>query len=131
MEPEPAAAVGRQFTAMRKIYLVGGVFAVCLAIIGIALPIMPTVPFLILAAWCFGKSNPLWEHRLLVHPRYGPHIKAWRERRAVARIGKWGASVAFAISIGIGLFTLSWPWVAIPPAIATIVLIWLWSRPDA
>ncbi|MCB2052475.1 MAG: YbaN family protein [Novosphingobium sp.] len=116
---------------MRKIYLAGGVAAVCLAIIGIILPIVPTVPFLILAAWCFGKSNPLWEQRLLRHPHYGPHIRAWRERRAVARIGKWGATGAFAVSIVIGMFVLTWPWVAIPPGVAVLVLLWLWSRPDA
>jgi uncharacterized membrane protein YbaN (DUF454 family) len=115
---------------MRRVYLIAGMASVVLALIGIALPIMPTVPFLILAAWCFGKSNPAWERRLLQHPRYGPHIRAWRENGAIARIGKLGATGAFAISTLIGFAFMPWPWPLLPCAIAIIVLVWIWTRPD-
>ena len=102
-----------------------------LGIVGIALPIMPTVPFLILAAWCFGKSNPALEQRLLEHPRYGPHIRLWREKRAIARIGKVGATMAFAASILLGLVLLAWPWPLLPLVIAVVALGFIWTRPDA
>jgi uncharacterized membrane protein YbaN (DUF454 family) len=115
---------------MRRLYFSAGVASIGLAIIGIALPIMPTVPFLILAAWCFGKSNPRLEARLLHHPRYGPHIRAWRERGAIARIGKLGATFAFAVSILLGFAFMAWPWPLLPLGIAVVVLSWIWTRPD-
>lgn len=116
---------------MRRVWLAAGVGSVGLAVAGVVLPILPTVPFLILAAWCFGKSNPVWEQRLLDHPRYGPHIRLWRERRAIARIGKLGATMAFAVSVILGFVFLAMPWAWIPPGVAVVVLGWIWSRPDA
>lgn len=116
---------------MRRVYLIGGIVSVVLGIIGIALPIMPTVPFLILAAWCFGKSNPAFEQRLLHHPHYGPHIRRWRERGAIARVGKIGATLAFAGSVTAGFWFLTWPWPLVPAGIALLSLTWIWTRPDA
>lgn len=118
-------------SVMRKLYFLAGMGSLGLGVAGIVLPILPTVPFVILAAWCFGKSNPALEERMLSHPRYGPHIVAWRERRAIARIGKVGATLAFAASSIVGALALDWPWSALPAAIAAIVLAWIWTRPDA
>lgn len=116
---------------MRRIYFAAGMASVGLGLVGIALPILPTVPFLILAAWCFGKSSPALERRLLAHPRYGPHIRLWRGKRAIARIGKVGATFAFVASILLGLVFLAWPWPLLPIAIAVVVLAFIWTRPDA
>ena len=116
---------------MQRVYLIAGIISVGLGLIGIALPIMPTVPFLILAAWCFGKSNPAFEERLLNHPHYGKHIRLWRERGAIARIGKIGATFAFACSVGFGFWFMKWPWPLIPTSIAIVALSWIWTRPDA
>ena len=49
----------------RPFWLVAGLFAVGLGILGIALPVLPTVPFFLLAAFCFARSHPAWEQRLL------------------------------------------------------------------
>ncbi|MDD3799804.1 MAG: YbaN family protein [Novosphingobium sp.] len=116
---------------MRRVYLAAGLISVGLALAGVALPILPTVPFLILAAWCFGKSNPAWEQRLLEHPRYGPHIRLWREKGAIARIGKLGATMAFAASIVLAFALMSWPYPLIPCALAVVMLGWIWTRPDS
>jgi uncharacterized membrane protein YbaN (DUF454 family) len=115
---------------LQKFYFFAGMASIGLAVIGAALPIMPTVPFLILAAWCFGKSNPRLEAKLLDHPRYGPHIRAWRENGAIARVGKIGATFAFAASILLGFFLMAWPWPLLPVGIAIITLSWIWTRPD-
>ena len=42
------------------------------------LPLLPTTPFLLLAAWFFARSHPEWEAKLLAHPRWGPLIRDWR-----------------------------------------------------
>ncbi len=114
----------------RAIYLTIGVVSVALGLIGIFLPIMPTVPFLILAAFCFARSNQKWEAWLMNHPIYGPSIRDWREKGVISRRGKLMATVAFAASILFGLLTLSWPWVFLPPVIAVLSLTWLWTRPE-
>lgn len=116
---------------MRRVWLVCGMAALATGTIGIAVPLLPTVPFYILAAFCFARSNAAWEARLLNHPRFGPHIMAWRTKGAISRKGKFAASGAFAISIAIGAVTLAMPWLLAPPVIALVCLSWLWTRPEA
>ena len=115
---------------MRRFYHYAGICSIGLGVIGLALPILPTVPFLILAAWCFGKSNPELEQRLLDHPRFGKHIRDWRASGAIAPAGKYGATVAFAASITLTFLFTAWPWPLLPLAIAAITLSWIWTRPN-
>src|SRR3546814_11599305 len=53
-----------------------------LGAIGAFLPLLPTVPFVILAAFCFARSSPRLEKWLLTHPHFGHHIVAWRDRKS-------------------------------------------------
>jgi uncharacterized protein len=115
---------------VRRLWLGAGLASVALGAVGVALPILPTVPFLILAAFCFARSNPALEQRILDHKVFGPGIRAWRERGAISRRGKLAATGAFAASIVFGLLTLGWPWVLIPPGVAAVSLSWLWTRPE-
>lgn len=114
----------------RLAFLLGGYGALALGFIGMFLPLLPTVPFLVLAAFCFARSNPAFERRLLEHPTFGPHIRQWRERGAISRPGKYGATGAFAMSAIGGLIFFDWPWWAIPLLVAAIGTGWIWSRPD-
>ncbi len=102
-----------------------------LGTIGIFLPLLPTVPFMILAAFCFARSSPALEAKLLGHPRYGPHLVAWRQKGVVSRRAKWSATLAFAVSIVLGFVTLAMPWSLVPPGVALICLGWLWQRPES
>lgn len=65
------------------------------------------------------------------HPRYGHHLVAWREKGAVSRRAKYSATLAFAISIMIGLMALPVPGSLIPIGVAAISLTWLWRRPES
>jgi uncharacterized membrane protein YbaN (DUF454 family) len=86
---------------MRYVYLALGLFFVALGVIGIFLPVLPTTPFLILAAACFARSSPRLESWLLNHPHYGPMLRAWREHRAIPRKAKLmalaGGSIGFLL----------------------------------
>jgi uncharacterized protein len=115
----------------RRLYVAAGLISVALGTIGIFLPILPTVPFMILAAFCFARSSPALEARLLNHPRYGPHLVAWREKGIVSRRAKLSATAAFAASIVVGFLALSLPWSLIPAGVAVICGTWLWNRPEA
>lgn len=99
--------------------------------VGIFVPLLPTVPLYILAAFCFARSSPRLEARLMNHPRYGPHLVAWREKGVVSRRAKLSATAAFAASIAVGFLMLSLPWSLIPAVVAIICGSWLWRRPEA
>lgn len=122
---------GKKEARVKPVYLVSGFVCVGLGAIGIVLPLLPTVPFFILAAFCFARSNPALERRLLDHPRYGPSLRLWRERGAISRRAKWAATGAFAASIAIGFLFSSWPWTLAPPLVALVSGTWLWRRPES
>ena len=114
----------------RPLWLGAGVAALGLGTLGIALPLLPTVPFYLLAAFCFARSRPEWAERLYAHPRYGPSLRAWRERRAIGRRAKLSALVALLASVMLVELTLGWPWVLIPAAIAAVSGTWIWTRAE-
>lgn len=114
----------------RQLYLAGGLISVALGTLGVFLPLLPTVPFLLLATFCFARSNPVWEQRLLDHPRYGPPLREWRERRAISRKGKVGALVAMAFGVVLTAVTAGWPWVLIPAVVMGITGTWIWTRAE-
>ncbi len=64
-------------------WLLLGWVAVGFGVLGIALPILPTVPFLLLAAFCFEKGSPKLHRWLLGHPTFGPPIRDWQEHRVI------------------------------------------------
>ena len=113
----------------RLLYLLLGFLALALGGLGILLPLLPTVPFMLLAAFFFAKSSPRLEAWLLEHPGFGPHIRDWRDRRAVSRAGKRGAILAFAASAIVGLIFLPLPWSLVPLAAALIGGTWIARRP--
>ena len=112
------------------VYLISGFAALALGALGMALPLLPTVPFLILAAFCFARSNEALERRLLEHPAFGAHIRLWRERGAISRKGKRAALAAFAVSAAAALLLAPLPWSLTPLAAALIGGSWIWTRPE-
>jgi uncharacterized membrane protein YbaN (DUF454 family) len=114
----------------RTLYLIGGILSLGLAAIGAILPVMPTTVFVIVAAYCFARSSPRLEAKLLGHPVFGRHIRSWRERGAISRKGKVAATAAFAASILVALVFAPWPWSVAPILAALVVGSWIWGRPE-
>lgn len=114
----------------RALWGAAGLTCVALGAVGAALPLLPTVPFLLLAAFCFARSHPAWEQRLLDHPRYGPPLRQWRERRAIPRRAKLAALTAMAASVALSLVFAGWPWVLAPLLICGASGTWIWTRPE-
>lgn len=70
--------------------------ALVLAGIGVVLPVLPTTPFVLVAAWAFTRGAPGLRARLDRHPRFGPLLSDWETRRAIPRSGKAAAVVGLA-----------------------------------
>ncbi len=115
---------------MRLVYLAGGYGALGLGALGIVLPLLPTVPFVILAAFCFARSNPALAARLIDHRHFGPHIRRWRQKGVISRRGKKAALAAFAFSALLAMFLSRLPWSLIALAAAVIGGTWIWTRPE-
>ena len=88
---------------LRYMYLIVGLIAVALGVIGIILPIVPTTPFLILALACFSKSSPRLHQWLIQHPWVGPTLQQWQTHRSIPAKVKvramWLIIVSFSVSI--------------------------------
>jgi uncharacterized membrane protein YbaN (DUF454 family) len=115
---------------LKPLYFTAGALAVLLGIIGIALPLLPTVPFFILAAFCFARSSPALERKLLASPRFGPAIRSWRTRGAISRRGKRAALCAFGFSIALSLVLAPGPWPLATIGAALVFGTWIWRRPE-
>mgnify|MGYP005862101547 CR=1 FL=1 len=115
---------------IRLVFNICGGVAFLLGIAGVFLPLLPTVPFMLLAAFCFARGNPRLEEWLVEHPNWGPHIVAWRENRAIGIRGKRAATIAIAASAMLGLFVMKVPWAFLPAGVGVIVAGWIWTRPD-
>ena len=112
----------------RPIYKGLGFLAVGLGAIGAALPIMPTVPFLLLAVYFFARSSPELEQKILDHPHWGPQVNDWRERRAISRSSKTMAIGAMTVGAIFTWYTLGSPWYWISIAILVICGSWIATR---
>ncbi len=115
---------------MRRLYLAAGLLFVGMGAIGAFLPIMPTVPFLLVAVFCFARSNPEWEQRILDHPVWGPQVRDWQERRAISRRAKVLAIGAMTTGAVVTWYTLGEPWVWISVAILLIAGTWIATRAE-
>lgn len=115
----------------RWLWLLGGFAALLLGLVGIVTPLLPTVPFVLLAAWCFSRGSARWEAWLLAHPRFGPMVREWRAHRAVPRRAKWLASGMMLLSCALALWQAPLWAALLAGAICLAVALWLWHLPDA
>ncbi len=107
------------------------VVSLALGIIGAFVPILPTVPFVLLAAWAAARSSPRMTLWLEQHPKMGPSIRDWRHGGVVRRPAKWLASLTMAGGAAIMLSVVRPLWVALAAiAIMASVATWLWLRPE-
>lgn len=116
---------------VRWFLLVLAVLSVALGIVGLFLPVLPTVPFLLLAAWAAGLSSPRLLHWLESHPQFGAHLRDWRRAGVVRRRTKWSATIVMTASAISTLLLLRDHWLAwAVAAVMACVLAWLWLRPE-
>lgn len=117
---------------MRGIWLALGLLFTAAGLIGAVLPLLPTTPFLILAAACFARSSPKLEARILNDPRFGSLVREWRARGAIPPRAKLFAIGGMTGGYMVFLFTSrpDTPLALLVAALMGLVAIWLLSRPS-
>ncbi|MEL6522002.1 MAG: YbaN family protein [Pseudomonadota bacterium] len=117
---------------MRIVWATCGIIALCLGTLGIALPLLPTVPFLLLAAFCFARSSPQLHKWLIEHPVFGPPIQDWSRNGSIGLPAKRAATASIAVVFLISVFLgLSIYLLAIQAVVLSMVLLFIWTRPTA
>ncbi len=132
-QPSGVSSSGIQSSRFARAAFLGlGFIFVGLGFIGAFLPVLPTTPFLILAAACFARSSTRFESWLLNHPHFGPLLTDWRARGAIPRRAKFAALAGMIV--GFNLFRLSGDHgLPLTFAIAGIMLtglVYVFSRPS-
>ncbi|MFT7653131.1 MAG: uncharacterized membrane protein YbaN (DUF454 family) [Limisphaerales bacterium] len=117
---------------MRKILWNGlGWTAVALGVVGAFLPLLPTTPFLLLAAFAFSKGSEKLHNWLVNHPKLGPPITNWQTRGAISRGIKVYATLSMAF-----VFALAWLMSAplwglfMQATVLVLVCLFIWTRPE-
>ncbi len=116
---------------MRTLWLAAGFLFLALGLLGVALPILPTTPFLLLAAGCFAKSSPRLHFWLLNHRTFGPPIRNWEEHGAISRRAKRLAAGSMAAVWALSLLAgLPWSALVVQTVLIGIGAAFVLTRPD-
>ncbi len=102
----------------RIAYLCLGWFSLIAGILGIFLPLLPTTPFVLLAAWCFSRSSTRFHSWLTQHRFFAPIIKDWQSGNGIPKKTRNRAIILMWISMGLSMLIIARPW-----AIATLFVI--------
>jgi uncharacterized membrane protein YbaN (DUF454 family) len=84
----------------RSLLIASGTLCVCLAVLGIFLPILPTTPFLLLAAYLYARSSERFLHWLLTNQLFGAYIDHYRQGLGMPRREKILTVIALWLTIG-------------------------------
>ena len=97
----------------KKLLLTAGILSTGFGLLGVFIPVLPTTPFLLLAASCFMRSSERFYNWLIYHRAFGTYIRNYRDHRAMTLRGK--------------LFVLTLLWVTIGTTVI-VILDTLWVR---
>ena len=115
--PLSSEAISREitiFVAVKICLTILGLASFALAVVGIFLPLLPTTPLLLLAAWCFVHSSPRLYEWLMQHPKFGPYIRNFRENRA--------------IPLHVKVVSVALVWLTILLCVFVVVEQWWWAQ---
>ncbi|MEH6649770.1 MAG: YbaN family protein [Motiliproteus sp.] len=116
----------------RFIYFSIGLSCLVLGLIGVVLPLLPTTPFVILAAFCFSKSSHRFHQKLLNNRLFGPMIADWERYGVIPFKVKCISSSMMLVMISYPVFFKQLPlWADISMLVTALVaLLYIWSKPS-
>ncbi|QIR16196.1 YbaN family protein [Shewanella aestuarii] len=115
----------------RGVYLIIGLTSLLLGIIGIVVPLLPTVPFILLAAYCFARSSDRLHHWLMTHPWFAKALTDWQTKRALNKTLKRRAMIMTTLSFAISIAVVPLLWVKVMLfCMLCGLLVYLWQIPE-
>lgn len=115
----------------RFVWFSFGSLALLLGAIGVVVPVLPTTPFVILAAFCFGKGSPRVERWLLDNPTFGPMIADWRAHGAIRLKYKIIGAVAMVALLGLSVvMQIEMKYLIIQALCMAGAALYVWTRPS-
>lgn len=116
---------------MKPLYFFLGFLSLALGLIGIFVPVMPTAPFVICAAWCFAKCSPRFHSWMIHHRVFGPLIQDWNARGAIPARAKAIAIPMMSVSMAIIWWRVDNPYVLYGVSAFLVgAAFFVWSRPS-
>lgn len=101
----PSGIVDKVGMSIKRVaYLASGILMVLLGALGILLPLLPTTPFLLLAAFLFSRSSSRWHDWLLGHRHLGPYIHAFRDKTGLTVAQKLRICISMTIVMGLSFY---------------------------
>lgn len=116
---------------MQYLWAAFGLICVGLAVVGIVVPLLPTVPFLLLAAFFFARSSSRLHNWLMTHRTFGPLILDWQTAGTIRPNAKKAATFSVAAVFGLSVLLSLPDFVLIIQAVVLgAVLAFIWTRPS-
>jgi hypothetical protein len=129
--PEPTPPTPRPAKRFRWAWWLLAYASLVLGLVGVVVPGLPTVPFVLLSAYAAARGSQRLHRWLLAHRQFGPMIRDWQAHGAVSRRAKWLATTMMSACAVIMFLTAPRAWMAATgSAIMAIVATWLWQRPE-
>lgn len=100
-------------TTTKYFLIIIGWLSVVLGVIGIILPLLPTTPFILLAATCFAKSSPRFHAWLEQHKYFGPIIEYYKSGNPIPVAARNRALFFIWLSLGISMYLLHQWWITL------------------
>lgn len=109
-----------------------GWLALMLGLIGVFVPLLPTTPFVLLAAFFFSKGSERLHRWLIQHRRFGRLVRDWEREQVIPPVGKYASTLLMVPSVGLVVLTRDLPIVLAGGMVVTVlaVLWFIWSRPS-
>lgn len=109
--------------ALKWVLLGCGFLALGAGVVGLFLPIVPSLPFLIVAAACFARSSQKFHDKLLANQYFGPTLREWEDNRRLPAKTKYFGIAFLVIGLGTSIVLFVEPlWLQITMAAIGIVI---------
>lgn len=117
---------------VRVLLVIAGSLCLVLAVVGVFTPVLPTTPFVLLAAACYARASTRFHGWLLANRTFGPLIREWERYRSIPRRTKLLAISMMAATLSVSIvFFVQPPWLkAALAAFGAVLAFWMYRIPS-
>jgi uncharacterized membrane protein YbaN (DUF454 family) len=136
MDPAPAQerpAVRKHASmTVRVLLVIAGSLCLVLAVAGVFTPVLPTTPFVLLAAACYARASTRFHGWLLANRTFGPLIREWERHRSIPHRTKMLAISMMAVTLSVSVvFFVEPPWLkGVLAAFGVLLALWMYRIPS-